>query len=146
MALTDLASAFRDQLGCAAPADSDLRASIACLLSDGATEFLLALRGEQTQGYAQLRYRRSAWAEGGVESEIEELFVLPNARRRGVAQALVQLALERAVARGCSVVGLNTNEKNVAALAFYAGAGFRAEREFWRGGRQLWLERCLQRT
>jgi len=140
-ALAKLASAFRDQLGRAAPVDSELRAAIAYLLTDGATEFLLALQGEQSNGYAQLRYRHSAWAEGGVEAEIEDLFVLPNARRRGVGQALVQLALDRAVARGCRLVGLNTNEKNAAALALYAGSGFRAEHEFWRGGRQLWLEK-----
>ena len=38
------------------------------------------------------------------------------------------------------------NEKNEGALAFYKRLGFRAERPRWQGGRQLWLNRPLEKA
>ena len=74
------------------------------------------------------------------EAQIDDLFVRAEIRGRGVGARLLAESLERARARGCRVVGLNTNERNTAALRLYQRAGFAAERSRWSGGRQLWLE------
>lgn len=45
--------------------------------------------------------------------------------------------MRRARERGCRAIGLNTNERNVEAVALYHKAGFRCERPLWDGGWQL---------
>jgi ribosomal protein S18 acetylase RimI-like enzyme len=143
-ALVSLAAAFRNQLGRTTPTDAGFRASFATLLSDPNTEFMLAAHSRVAAcGYVQCRYRYSAWS-AALETELEDVFVLPEARRRGVASRLVEFVIARAAAKGCRSIGLNTNERNTAALALYQRLGFRAERTLWNGGRQLWLENSIR--
>jgi len=141
--LVRLAVAFRDHLGQSTPSEADLRASIARLLQDAGTEFFLACGARGTPlGYVQARYRYSAWT-CALEAELEDVFVLREARRCGVGLRLVTFAITRATARGCRAIGLNTNERNTEAVALYQRLGLRAERQRWQGGRQLWLTRSL---
>jgi ribosomal-protein-alanine N-acetyltransferase len=71
-------------------------------------------------------------AEGGFilaralagEAEIVTLAVAPDARRRGLARALLEAATVQALARGAESLFLEVAEDNVAALRLYAGAGF----------------------
>jgi ribosomal protein S18 acetylase RimI-like enzyme len=120
------------------------RTSVATLLQDTGTEFFLASDGQGVVlGYVQARYRYSAWTSA-LEAELEDVFVVPEARRRGVGLGLVEFAVARAIARGCRSIGLNTNERNIEALALYERVGFRSERPRWQGGRQLWLTKSLE--
>jgi ribosomal protein S18 acetylase RimI-like enzyme len=142
-ALVRLAAAFREHLQQFMPSDADFRTSIALLLKDAGTEFTLACSaGGASVGYVQSRYRYSAWTSA-LSAELEDVFVIREVRRQGVGRRLVEFAIARAIARGCRTVGLNTNERNAQALALYQELGFVAERAFWKGGRQLWLERPL---
>ncbi|HEY5300445.1 MAG TPA: GNAT family N-acetyltransferase [Acetobacteraceae bacterium] len=59
------------------------------------------------------------------EAEILTLAVVPSARRRGLATALVGRAMRQAATRGASAMFLEVAETNVAALSLYAGMGFR---------------------
>ena len=140
-ALVSLAIAFRDHHGLVKPSEADFRTSIARLLQDRDTEFFLAWStcGSMSLGYVQSRYRYSAWT-AALEAELEDVFVVQTARRRGVGRQLVACAMARATAKGCRTIGLNTNERNTEALRLYQRAGFTAERARWGGGRQLWLE------
>jgi ribosomal protein S18 acetylase RimI-like enzyme len=142
--LVRLAAAFRDHLGQSTPSDAAFRASIAALLQDAGTEFFLAWDAQQGAiGYVQARFRYSAWTSA-LEAELEDVFVVPEARRRGVGLRLVQFAIARANERACRSMGLNTNERNEGALALYRRLGFRSERPRWQGGRQLWLNKPLE--
>jgi ribosomal protein S18 acetylase RimI-like enzyme len=142
--LVKLAIAFRDYLGQSQPSAAEFRASIQILLKDPDTEFLVARNPEGTPvGYAQVRYRYSAWIPG-LGAEIEDLFVLPFARRQGIGLELAEAVTARARLRSCRVIGLNTNERNEAALSLYQGLGFTAERALWNGSRQLWLEKSIE--
>lgn len=142
--LVCLAVAFREHLGLLTPSDVDFRESFAILLKDTETEFLLACnKWGVGLGYVQSRYRYSAWARG-FQAEFEDVFVIREVRRCGVGRRLVEFAIARATARGCSSIGLNTNECNESAIAFYQQLGLRSERERWQGGRQLWLEKSLE--
>ncbi len=144
--LVRLAVAFRDDLGKSTPSELDFRASIAALLQDAGTEFFVVVNAQKGAiGYVQVRYRSSAWTSA-PEAELEDVFVVPAARRRGVGLQLVRFAIARAIERGCRSMGLNTNENNDGALAFYKRLGFRAERPRWQGGRQLWLNKPLEKA
>jgi ribosomal protein S18 acetylase RimI-like enzyme len=143
-ALMRLAPAFRDHLGQSTPSDADFRQSMAILLKDVGTEFFLACDALGVAlGYAQSRYRYSAWTSA-LEAEVEDVFVVPEARRRGVGLRLMEFTIARAIERGCRSIGLNTNERNEGALALYRRLGFASERALWKGGRQLWLQKSLE--
>jgi ribosomal protein S18 acetylase RimI-like enzyme len=143
-ALVRLATAFRDHLGQLRPSEGDFRHSLAILLKDAGTEFFLALDAlGAALGYVQARYRYSAWTSA-LEAELEDVFVVPEARRHGVGLRLLEFAMARAIDRGCRSIGLNTNERNTGALALYRKCGFVAKRARWDGGRQLWLLRSLE--
>jgi hypothetical protein len=61
-ALVHLAAAFRDHLGQSLPSDVEFRHSLARLLKDAGTEFILACDAlGAALGYVQARYRYSAW-------------------------------------------------------------------------------------
>ena len=142
--LVRLANAFRDHLGHSTPSEVEFRTSFAALLQDVWAEFFLACDGQgMALGYVQARYRYSAWTSA-LEAELEDVFVIPEARRSRVGRRLVEFAIARAAERGCRSMGLNTNERNTAALALYRQVGLRSERPWWGGGRQLWLSKSLE--
>lgn len=142
--LVRLAVAFRDHLGQFTPSDADFRKSFAILLKDAESEFFLACSlGGVNLGYAQCRYRYSAWTSG-FDAELEDVFIIHEARRCGVGLQLVEFAIARAAERGCRLIGLNTNEHNEGSLALYQRLGFCSERPLWKGGRQLWLEKAIK--
>lgn len=94
--LVRLAVVFRDHLEQAAPSADEFRTWFAALLRDPATEFLLACDAAGgAVAYVQLRYRPSAWV-AGVQAEIEDVFVSPEARRRAIGRRLLTQAITRA--------------------------------------------------
>ena len=142
-ALVRLAAQFRLYLRRDTPTDEWFRQAFARLLEDESVEFVVLCDGGGAPiGYVQSRYRFSAW-NGGMEAELEDVFVADGERGRGAGRQLVDVALQRAAARCCRSVGITTNDRNQAALALYRRVGFSAERERWDGGRQLWLDRLL---
>jgi ribosomal protein S18 acetylase RimI-like enzyme len=139
--LIGLAVAFRDHQQQDWPSDQQFREAFALLLGDSSVDVILALAaGNRPLGYVMTRYRYSAWVPG-LSAELEDVFVVSEARRHGVGRRLVADAIARAEQRGCRLLSVTTNERNRAALALYATFGFRAERERYDGGRALWLER-----
>jgi ribosomal protein S18 acetylase RimI-like enzyme len=143
-ALVQLAGAFRDHLGQSNPTQEDFRRSFAMLLQSDEAEFLLACDAQEAAlGYIQCRYRYSAWFSA-LTAEIEDVFVIREERRCGLGLRLVETAIARAAARGCRIIGLNTNERNEAAVALYRRLGFRAEHARWQEGRQLWFEKVIK--
>lgn len=60
----------------------------------------------------------------GDSAEILTVGVVPDARRRGVARALIAALLDEAVRRGAREVFLEVRVDNAAALALYESEGF----------------------
>jgi GNAT superfamily N-acetyltransferase len=91
------------------------------------TEFWIAALNDDTTpaGICQLRFRDCVWT-AAEDCWLEDLFVRREARRRGIARALLQRVLERARDRGCRRVELDTNEGNDGAIALYESLGFSA--------------------
>jgi ribosomal protein S18 acetylase RimI-like enzyme len=136
---------FRDHLGTTRPSDNAMLAGVERLMEDLSTEYLLAAPDDDAPpaGVAQLRFRFSVWV-AAPDCWLEDLYVRPEARRRGVASALVEACLERARERGCRRVELDTNESNDAALALYERFGFSTSSKDL-PGRDLFLGRDIAR-
>jgi ribosomal protein S18 acetylase RimI-like enzyme len=135
--------AFRNHLGFDWPSDNAFLASVERLIDDPATEYLLGAAGRDSPalGVVQLRYRWSVW-RASHDCLLEDLFVDPGARRSGLGRALVQAAIDRARARACRRIELDTAETNEAALALYRSAGF--DNDAYEGGRALCLRLHLE--
>jgi ribosomal protein S18 acetylase RimI-like enzyme len=121
-----LMAEFRDHLARSEPPDADIRASVARILADPRSEFLIASDGERALGVCQLRYRWSVWTSA-EDCWLEDLFVAPEARRAGLGKALVEAALSSARARGCVRIELDVDEDNESAMALYRRCGFSLE-------------------
>jgi ribosomal protein S18 acetylase RimI-like enzyme len=137
-AVAGLLVAFRNHLGFDWPSDRAFLASVERLIEDPATEYLLGApeAGAPAAGLVQLRYRWSVW-RAAEDCELEDLFVSADARRSGLGRTLLNAAIERARARGCRRIKLDTAERNEPALALYRAAGF--SDEAYEGGRALLL-------
>jgi ribosomal protein S18 acetylase RimI-like enzyme len=134
---------FRDHVGSGWPSDNAFLASVERLLEDRDTEFLLGSRDDDSApaGVLQLRFRFSVW-RAAPDAWLEDLFVRADARRTGVGDALLVLAIERAGVRGARRIELDTNEDNAAARALYERHGFSTHSKGG-SGRDLLLGRSL---
>jgi ribosomal protein S18 acetylase RimI-like enzyme len=142
-AVAALLIGFRDHMGAEWPSDAAFIASVERLMEDRDTEFLLASADDDSPpaGVLQLRFRFSVW-KAAPDAWLEDLFVRAEARRHGIGDALVRLAIERALQRGARRIELDTNESNSAALALYERHGF-STRSKGGPGRDLFLGRVL---
>ena len=136
--VASLLVAFRNHLGFDRPSDDSFLASVERLIEDPATEYLLGAleTGEPAAGVVQLRFRWSVW-RAAEDCELEDLFVAPQVRRGGLGRALVAAAIDRARARGCRRIALDTAERNEGAVALYRSFGF--SDEAYEGGRAMLL-------
>ncbi len=86
-------------------------------------EALVLLADDPPAGIAVLRFRPALWAEG-TDAYLEELYVRPGLRGRGIGRALLDAACERARARGAIYIALATGTQDRVARKLYESAGF----------------------
>jgi ribosomal protein S18 acetylase RimI-like enzyme len=121
--------------------DADVIAGWAApLLESGEVTVLLA--GDGPDGFAQLRFRPSLYT-GALDAHLEELYVVPERRGRGLGRALLEAAMDHARERGAARIDLGTSENDVAARALYESAGFTNHEGGSDGPRMLYYERGL---
>jgi ribosomal protein S18 acetylase RimI-like enzyme len=110
------------------------------LLADGEITVLLA--GKKPDGIALLRFRPSIWTDT-LDAYLEELYIAPAKRGRGMGRALLEAAIDTAREAGAAHIDLTTGETDTAARALYKSTGF-TNREGSPGGpRMLYYERAL---
>jgi len=115
---------FNAEFDTAAPPAEVLAARASSRIVNGAVTVLLA--GDDPQdadGLALTVQRPSIWYSGPVVL-LEELFVYPHLRGRGIGAALVQQVLADAEAIGAGTVEINVDEGDDDALRFYQREGF----------------------
>jgi ribosomal protein S18 acetylase RimI-like enzyme len=102
------------------PADADdVARGIACALGPGSTAWLwLAARGGRAVGVL-LANELASVEHGGLALWIEELYVVPEARRSGVARALLDRVFEQARSRAIRAVDLEVVPTQTAAMGLY---------------------------
>jgi mycothiol synthase len=91
---------------------------------------VLALEDDAVVGYALgYVYEADSGARGYDEVHLGQIGVLPSARGRGLASALIAEVLRRAAGAGCSHAGLEVDTGNVTgALRLYESLGFHTVR------------------
>ena len=110
------------------------------LIADGAITVLLG--GKRPDGIAVLRFRPSLWTET-LDAYLEELYVAPVVRGRGLGRALLEAAMDVARAQGAAHIDLGTSVDDTAARALYESAGFTNREGGPEGPLMLFYEREL---
>jgi ribosomal protein S18 acetylase RimI-like enzyme len=88
-----------------------------------AGEMTVLLAGEGPEGISLTRFRPSVWSDA-PEAHLQELYVAPALRGRGIGRALLEATIERARAEGATGIDLNTGETDTAARRLYESMGF----------------------
>jgi GNAT superfamily N-acetyltransferase len=114
---------FNSEFDDPTPGPDFLAGRVRRLLAEGETTALLATDGAEAHGLAVLRFRPALWKDA-LDSYLEELYVVPGRRGRGIGRALMEAAIELARARGAGDMHLGTSEDDTAARALYESLGF----------------------
>jgi ribosomal protein S18 acetylase RimI-like enzyme len=107
------------------------------LLADGDITVLLA--GDPPLGFALFRTRPSLWSKAS-DVYLEELYVVPEHRRRGIGRRLLNAALDAARKSGANHFELTTGETDTEARALYESTGFTNRESSPDGPRMLYYE------
>jgi ribosomal protein S18 acetylase RimI-like enzyme len=110
------------------------------LIAGGVIVVLLA--GDGADGLAQFRFLRSVWSEG-LDLYLEELYVVPAQRGKGIGRALLEATLATGREAGATHIDLNTGESDTAARALYESVGFTNREGGEDGPSMLYYERDL---
>lgn len=95
------------------------------MLTSESSAVFLARWGEEAQGVATVT--TSVGVEYGCAAEIDDLYVLPQARGRGVASALIEAVCAWCRERGCTTILVTVTPEGEAAhglMGFYQRRGF----------------------
>lgn len=101
----------------------DITNIVAALLQSGASDFLLATVEGRPVGCMQIAYRLSTW-RALPYAYIEDFYLAPEVRGRGVGTKLLDYALQRAEGQGSDKIALDVRRANTAAQRLYARFGF----------------------
>ena len=105
-------------------------------------ETIALLAGHGSDGLAVLRLRPSYWT-GGRHAYLEELYVAPGQRGRGLGRALLGAAIAEARNAGATDIDLSTSDDDTAAIALYESCGFSGREGGPAGPRMRFYEREL---
>jgi len=105
----------------------------------GAEEIVVLLAGDPPLGFALFRLRPSLWAKA-EDVYLEELYVVPERRGKGIGGALLDTAIETARQMGADHFELTTGEEDTEARALYKSRGFTNREGAPDGPRMLYYE------
>ena len=106
------------------PGDLDgIETVVSALLQTGVSDFLLATIEGRPAGCMQIAYRLSTWAAAPY-AYIEDFYLAPDARARGIGSKMIDYALQRAEAQRAYTVALDVRVDNRAAQRLYGRFGF----------------------
>ncbi len=132
-ALLALLRAQLDEHDIALP-DVALARAVDGVLDDAARGLFIVAREGHGQPVRGVAYLALTWSleHGGRSAWLEELYVYPAWRDKGIGRALVRAVVERATALGCAAVDLEVETAHTRAAHLYEREGFRAhQRARW---------------
>jgi ribosomal protein S18 acetylase RimI-like enzyme len=107
-----------------------------------AGEMTVLLAGDGPDGISLIRFRTAIWT-GGPEAHLQELYVVPALRGRGIGRALLEATMDAAREAGATGIDLNTGTTDSAARALYESCGFTNREGGADGPSMLFYERDL---
>lgn len=128
---------FNTEFGDPTPGTEVLTRRVLAFIEDGRMTYLLG--GDGPDGFAQVSFKPSVWADAPI-GYLEELYVVPDLRGRGIGRAIMNAVLELAHERGAAGMEVVTGESDTAARALYASVGFENEIEGEEKSRSLFYE------
>jgi len=139
-AVARLLHAFNSEYEEWTPREEELGRHYRELLEAGELTVLLA--GQGPDGFSQFRLRPSHYT-GLPDAHVEELYVVPALRGRGIGRALLEATMESARSRGATHIELTTGETDAEARGLYESSGFTNREGSPDGPRMLYYEREL---
>lgn len=137
--LFDLYRVFYEQ-----PSDLEgARSFVAARLSGGDSHIICCELDGEIVGFTQLYpsfssvRMRPVWV-------LNDLFVHPSARRRGVAQTLMRAARDHALETGAAYLTLETHRDNTPAQAVYVAEGWTRDEDFYHYGLETKAENRVE--
>jgi GNAT superfamily N-acetyltransferase len=130
---------FNAEFDTPTPGGAVLAGRLRELLAGAGTIALLA--GEPAIGIALVTLRSNVWFDGPV-ALLDELYVRPELRGRGIGTALIERAFAVLRERGAGLFEVNVDEDDSGARRFYERHGFTNTPE-GRSERMLYFEREL---
>jgi GNAT superfamily N-acetyltransferase len=121
VAVAELLDRFNREFGVPTPGPAVLGPRLARLLA-GADVFA-HLAGRPAIGVALLTLRPNVWHDGRV-AILDELYVVPAQRNRGVGTSLLKEAEEEARGRGTELLEINVDGEDLDARRFYERHGY----------------------
>lgn len=121
--LADLLGTFNAEFDTWSPSRADLERRLARMVA-GQSAYAVVAEGRGPEGFALVTLRPSPYYDGPVAT-LDELYVVPARRGRGVGSELMGVLLERARELRCGEVQINVDEPDVDARRFYERHGFR---------------------
>jgi GNAT superfamily N-acetyltransferase len=114
---------FNVEFDSPSPGPEVLARRLRTLLASDSTLAILA--GAPAVAVALVTFRSNVWYEGPV-ALLDELYVEPRFRGRGIGTAILDLLLSTAQARGVGLIEINVDEGDVDAQRFYERHGYAA--------------------
>lgn len=127
-AVVDAVGELLRELGGASPSRPQMEAEVGALLDDGSVGTLLVAEdGDSLVGVLGASWQRAIHVPGRYAT-IQDLWVHPEWRSRGIGAELIEALAEIARARGVARIEVGLPRETFAAIeqttAFYQGAGF----------------------
>lgn len=128
---------FNTEFSEPSPGTEVLTRRVLSFIGNGEMTYLLG--GDGPDGFAQVSFRPSVWADEPV-GYLEELYVVPDMRGRGIGRAIMDAVLALARERGAAGMEVVTGEDDTAARGLYESLGFENEIEGEKNARSLFYE------
>lgn len=112
-----LLHAFNEEFDTDTPGPAVLERRLATLLTQPTTFAVVA--GAPSLAVALVTLRTNVWYDGPV-ALLDELYVVPAERNRGIGSAVMAVVIAEARSRGVRLVEVNVDEGDVDAHRFYA--------------------------
>jgi GNAT superfamily N-acetyltransferase len=118
-----LLHAFNTEFDVPSPGPDVLAARLRVLLAGDETFALLA--GVPSVAVALVTLRPNVWYDGRV-ALLDELYVVPHLRSRGIGSRVIDLLMATAQELGVDLIEINVDERDVDAQRFYERHGYSA--------------------